>query len=146
MKKNFKFADNTDGILTEDNYHFQLHSEYDFTSFDFDNLKRGLTLTWLIKPAMALLGKHKYKKLLLTFEEVSFFKVQSRDSIYPYKDDKCLNASGYLYPEDIDTMNAVLFENDIKDNKLKESCHMIFIFQSEMAIKIYSETVRLSAF
>lgn len=114
-----------------------LHSNYLFCGFSYVLMEKRVVLDWR-KRDDHWAKEEPFARLRMIFNDVSYFSVKSREQCKPFSEDSCLAFIGYLHPEDKEIMNGFL-----PKEKAKGNYDMILVFESDFAIKLYAETVRM---
>lgn len=135
--ENFRMASST--VLEFDGVYIDLHSNYDFCGLSYDVSDKCVVLKW--KRCSGLWAEGDiYKSVDLVFNSVQVFGVRPRCNDKPFSEDDSLGYMGYLHPDDIDVMDGFLFPEQARGNY-----HLIFGFESDLVVKLYSESVELMA-
>jgi hypothetical protein len=119
--------------LKTDEEELDLHNNYDFVRFIFENKLRKLTLKWKrgksdwIKTTLP-------KNLYVIISDVSYFSVMPRNSEIPYSEDDCLEYMGFVDPH-----NKSVDEFYTSDSLPKADWHYVFRFMSDFSIRVQAE-------
>lgn len=132
---NFKIADSI--AIESGAQYFDLHSNYDFRGFAFNTKDNSLTLEWT-KCTGAWAEKENVNFLKMMFDKVSVFAVKSRDIDIPSSENETLAYVGFLHPDDTELMEGFL-----PPEYNSGEHHLVFGFESELVIKVFSKSVVL---
>lgn len=132
-----------ENFIVEANYalnfkgqHIDLHNNFDFVGFKYSSETNSLSLLWL-KAEGEWIRSDEFNKVEMAFKNVKFLKV-SGDELKKGDVDssKTLALLGYLHPDDVERMDGSLDEGAANSDY-----HMIFLFENDLAIKVYSSRV-----
>ncbi len=111
---------------------FDLHNNYYFVGFAFDNIGRSLVLRWTPGGSAA---ENERRSLVIAFSEVSHFSIEPRDPEIPFTEDDCLSFIGYARPDSP--------QGEALIGEIQPEMHLIFCFMSELRLRVYAETATL---
>jgi len=131
--KNFEIFEEIHIIL--DDVEIDLHNCYEFVGMHFNNTSldiqldwRRLDEDWVMKSAPRLVS--------MKFRDVTIIRLKFHKHRAHPEDRQTLSSIGFLHPDDIELMECDHFIENVQSYY-----HMIFEFEDDSAIKIYSETV-----
>lgn len=126
---NFTVTDNI-AIEKDENY-LDLHSDFDFVNFSYDQNQHSLKLEWQKLDKDWVNVKKTINNLILQFNNVSYL------SFSKMKNESTLDAFGCLHPEDKSIVNGFL-----PLTELKSGYDLILLFVDDGSIKINCDSVR----
>jgi hypothetical protein len=115
--------------------HLDLHNDFDFAGFSFDNTNRHLTLKW-IKGQGDWVPTDNPSVLKLAIEEVSYLKILPRNESDPFTEDTCVMDISY-YPSSDRQEDELLMDKDIPDT----SDDLIVRFQGGQVIRVKGNSI-----
>ena len=74
--------------------HLDLHNNFDFIGFNFDNVKRELKLNW-ISAEGNWVPEDNPSKLTIIITDVEYLKILPREDGVPFTEDSCLSDFTY---------------------------------------------------
>jgi hypothetical protein len=134
MRSNFELSQMIT-IVVGDLY-LDLHNCFDFVGCEYRATEKKAWLKWQ-RGAGDWVAKDLPKKLTMSFEGVSNFAAQRRDDAMPFSEDNCVSSITFLPHELGDDFEAICPGHRSADE------HLSIGFQSDAAIKIWAESVRL---
>ena len=114
--------------------YLDVHNNYEFRGFNFDNLSKQLHLTWT--RSHEKWASEKLCGFRLVFKNVSFFKVRERNAKLSFKEDTCMSFMGFL-PQDMRDD----FDSFTESKNVTNDDDMNVNFQSDQALKINCDLV-----
>lgn len=116
---------------------YDLHNNYNFKGVSYDPVAMSVVLEWT-KSEGAWAQKEVLSGLQLVYQGVSIFLIHSPHPGLTGHGGCDLGFMGYLHPDDIGVMDGFLFPRDARPG-----FHMVFGFDNDLSIKLYSRTVEL---
>lgn len=132
MKK-INFLVDSNYALDVGGQHIDLHNNFDFKGLEYSTNSNQVCLSW-IKSVGDWVPTDEVEGFKIIFENALLLKVQGSISEVP-STRKNLSFIGYLHPEDVELMDGCLDESEATSDH-----HMIFVFENNFAIKIFSDT------
>jgi hypothetical protein len=133
MKANFRIELFRD-LIFEDRL-IDLHNNFDFQGFEYNNLTHTLTLSWY-KATDDWVGVDELAKVILIHREVSYLKIMPQDMDFHKGDEFCLAHVTFFPSSDRDS-NELLSEQENPN----EGDDMIYSFQNGQIIRVGSQEV-----
>ena len=129
------FAIEANYAIRSGKHWFDLHNDYDFSEFKYNPSINCAILCW-VKSKLNAKNTQKITKITLNFIKVLVLKTE-----FGVVSEKCSDANtlafvGFLHPDDLEVMNGCLTQDESD-----ASYHLIFQFESGLAIKCFSEAV-----
>lgn len=116
--------------------HLDLHNDFDFAGFSFDNSNRQLTLNW-VKGEGDWVPTDNPNILVLTIADVTYLKILPRDEFYPFTEDTCMMDITY-YPSSERGEDDSIMDKNTPD----ASDDLIVKFQGGQIIRVKGSNIK----